>query len=110
MPSIIITPELLVAMSGLFTAIFVGVGQYKVNQSTAKKNEVDLLREEVVRLQARVETLESKNVRLQSDNDSLRIENALLREEITLLRALLRSNNIPIPPSKIFPVGGLASA
>ena len=99
-----ITPELIIATSGLVTALFVAWGQYRSMRLAARKDEVDLLRGEVSRLQSRVSALEEKNVKLNSDNDMLRQENSLLREEIYMLRALLKRNNIELPPSKIFPI------
>lgn len=98
-----LTPELVIAVSGFVTALFVAWGQQRASRLAARKDEVELLRGEVTRLQDRVSALEDKNIKLNDENDGLREENRLLKEEVLMLRELLRRNSIPLPPSKIFP-------
>ena len=98
-----LTPELVIAVSGFVTALFVAWGQHRAGQLAARKDEVELLRGEVTRLQSRVSALEDKNVKLNEENDGLREENRLLKEEVLMLRELLRRNGVPLPISKLFP-------
>lgn len=98
-----LTPETIIAISGLLTALLVGFGQLRSNRLLARKDEMELMRGEIERLQRRVSDLEDKNTSLNGEIDILRQENGLLREEIITLRLLLRQNGIGLPPSKVFP-------
>lgn len=79
------TPEMIVAISGLITAILAAVGLFIVNLRTVRKDEVILLREEVGRLQTRVKTLEEEKQKLSGDYDAIMESNIKLKEIISNL-------------------------
>jgi uncharacterized protein (DUF3084 family) len=79
------TPEMIVAVSGLITGVLAAIGLFLVNWRTVKKDEVVLLREEVGRLQTRVKTLEEEKQKLSGDYDAIVESNIKLKEIISNL-------------------------
>jgi len=85
------SPELILAISALITAILTWVSSYVVSKRQTKKDEVTLLREEVERLHARVKELEQAY-------DKAANKNTKLLEYISKLRATLVSEGLEVPP------------
>ena len=88
------TPEIILALSALMTAIVTGVISIITSRKSARKDEVQLLREEVARLQKRISDLEKEKEDWQTKYDQLHEEVILLRDENSELRAILKSNHI----------------
>ena len=85
------SPELILAISALITAILTWVSSYANSKRQIKKDEVALLREEIERLHSRIKELE------QSYNKAAD-RNTRLLEYISRLRATLVSEGLEVAP------------
>lgn len=84
------TPEFILALSGLLTGVVGGGIAIYTAQKAARRDEYEAVREEINRLQSRVEHLES-------DYERERRNNIILLDYIALLRGLMVAANIPAP-------------
>jgi len=107
--------ELVLAITGLITAILAGLGVIlnnikaakladrvskrsdELSENVAKKDEVQLLRDEVARLQIRIIALETENTDWREKYSVLYEESLTYLHKIAVLEQVLVQHNIPVP-------------
>jgi hypothetical protein len=92
-----LSPELILAISGLLTGVIAAISAFIVSRKKDKKDQVALLRDEVDRLEKRKEEIIDDCDNWRKQYNKLFFEGLECKDRVLLLEALLEKNSIELP-------------